>query len=209
MRKKAFSILLACLCMFSAACGSNSKKAPEHAEPQVKEPAIETGRRDGERFEGVIMLEGMEETVKYEHVKNSTIGFEMDYDYEHFVRLSEPDRDRFISCYDNPQNPVDYLEVKTSTEDADTVAASVSEVLSKDYEPGMSSFMLDHAGSCIRIDASAAKGGKVMPDLLQMVYIIPATDGCRIATAHYSIESAEGFGKRFRNMMDTFVVIQQ
>ena len=69
--------------------------------------------------------------------------------------------------------------------------------------------MLDHAGSCIRIDASAAKGGKVMPDLLQMVYIIPAEDGCRIATAHYSIESAEGFGKRFRNMMDTFVVIQQ
>ena len=104
---------------------------------------------------------------------------------------------------------MDYLEVKTSTEDADAVAASVCEMLSKDYEPSMSSFMLDHAGSCIRIDASAAKGGKVMPDLLQMVYIIPATDGCRIATAHYSIESAEGFGKRFRNMMDTFMVIQQ
>ena len=82
MRKKAFSILLACLCMFSAACGSNSKKAPEHAEPQVKEPAIETGRQDGERFETTIILEGMEEKVRYEHIRDEALGFEMDYDYE-------------------------------------------------------------------------------------------------------------------------------
>jgi len=67
--------------------------------------------------------------------------------------------------------------------------------------------MLDLAGRCIRIDASAEKGGMTMPDLLQMVYIIPAADGCRVATAHYSIESAEGFGRRFHYMMDTFSAI--
>ena len=37
-----------------------------------------------------------------------------------------------------------------------------------------------------------------------MVYIIPAADGCRIASAHYAIEASEGFGRRFRYMMDTF-----
>ena len=40
-----------------------------------------------------------------------------------------------------------------------------------------------------------------------MVYIVPAADGCRIAAAHYSFESAEGFGRRFRYIMDTFSVL--
>ena len=48
-----------------------------------------------------------------------------------------------------------------------------------------------------------------MPDLLQMVYIIPAPDGCRVATAHYSIESAEGFGRRFSYILNTLVVIDR
>ena len=46
-----------------------------------------------------------------------------------------------------------------------------------------------------------------MPEHLRAVYIIPAADGCRVAAAHYSIESAEGFGRRFRCFMDTFSVI--
>ena len=57
--------------------------------------------------------------------------------------------------------------------------------------------MLDCAGSCIKIDASNAKGNDGMPDLLQAVYIIPAADGSRFATAHYSFEIAEGFRSRF------------
>ena len=40
-----------------------------------------------------------------------------------------------------------------------------------------------------------------------MVYIIPAADGCRVATAHYSAEGAEGFGRRFHYFMETFSVI--
>ena len=46
-----------------------------------------------------------------------------------------------------------------------------------------------------------------MPDHLQAVYIIPAADGCRVAAAHYAIEGAEGFAKRFHYMMETFAVI--
>ena len=46
-----------------------------------------------------------------------------------------------------------------------------------------------------------------MPEQLQMVYIIPASDGCRIATAHYAIEASEGFGRRFHYIMDSFAVI--
>ncbi|MBR3740929.1 MAG: SH3 domain-containing protein [Clostridia bacterium] len=168
---------------------------------------IYAGKQAGERYEKVIMLEGMEETVQYEHAVNDAMGIAIDYEYESLVRRSESDRECFVSCYDDPNRPENYLEVKYSPADAEAAAASVSGTLSNDYDLIMESFMLDRAGSCIRIGASEAKGGKGTPDMLQMVYIIPAADGSIIATAHYSFESAEGFGARFRNMMHTLTVI--
>lgn len=169
--------------------------------------SVETGRQDGERFEDVIMMEGMEETVKYEHIRNDSLGIEMDFDYERFERHSESDRECFVSLYDDIDNPQIYLEVTTSPDDADTVAATIGETLSANYDIIKESITLDRAGNCILIDASNAKGNKGTPDLLQTVYIIPADDGCRIATAHYTFESAEGFGRRFNYIMNTLVVI--
>jgi len=165
-------------------------------------------RQDGERFEDVIILEGMEETVRYEHVKNEMIGFEMDYDYENFVRYSETDRERFVSNWDDPNNPENYLEVRYSPLNAEAAAEAISETLSKEYEISRDdAFMLEGAGRCIRIDASEVKGGGWMPDQLQAVYVIPAGDGCRVAAAHYAIEGSEGFGRRFRYMMDSFSAV--
>ena len=46
-----------------------------------------------------------------------------------------------------------------------------------------------------------------MPDHLQTVYIIPADDGCRVATAHCEIVESEGFLRRFRYMMNTFSAV--
>ena len=56
----------------------------ETAEVQIEPaatpaPAPAAVRQDGERFEEVIILEGMEETVHYEHVRNEALGLEMDY----------------------------------------------------------------------------------------------------------------------------------
>ena len=185
-------------------CGGSSGKAAaveptyvadpiitaEPAEPA--EAAAESGRQDGERFESVIMLEG----------------FEMDYDYESFARQSGAESERLVSIYDRPENPENYLEVTYSAQDADTAAAAVSEALSHEYDIIMEAFQLDRAGSCIRIDASNARGNGGTPDRLQMVYIIPAGDGCRIAAAHYSFESAEGFGRRFQYMLNTLEVME-
>ena len=149
----------------------------------------------------------MEEIVKYEHVRDEIVGFEMDYDYEKFERKIELDKERFVSRYDDPKNPENYLEVTSSSQDAETVAASVSEDLSRDYDIIKQSFVLDRAGNCLRIGASSLKGNKGTPDQLQMVYIIPAADGSRIATAHYSYESADGFGRRFADFMNSFTVL--
>ena len=100
--------------------------------------------------------------------------------------------------------------MRYSAEDAETAAAAICETLSGEYEISRhDSFPLDRAGSCIRIDASEVKGGGYMPDQLQAVYIIPASDGCRIAAAHYAIEGAEGFGRRFHYMMETFSIIDR
>ena len=65
----------------------------------------------------------------------------------------------------------------------------------------------DRAGNCIYIEASVLKGMNTMADQIQVVYIIPASDGCFVATAHFSIESAEGFGRRFSCMLQTFSAI--
>ena len=175
----------------------------------IPEPApeeAETGRQDGERFEAVIVIEGMDETVKYEHVKNDVLGIEIDYDYENFVRQKDDAAERFISIYDNADAPENYLEIVHSEQDAETAVKSVGEELSKEYEIYQSDYTLDNAGECTRIDASADVGGKTMPEHLKMVYIDPATDGCMIATAHYTIESAEGFGRRFAYIMHTMTV---
>ena len=179
----------------------------ESAEPP--EIVTETGRQDGERFEDVILMEGMEETVHYEHIRNDSLGFEMDYDYELFVRYTDAGRERFVSAWDDQENPENYLDITYSAEDAESVSASIGEALSEDYEIIKESYQLDHAGSCTRIGASEIKGGGFMPDLLQMVYIIPAADGCRIAAAHYTIEAAEGFGTRFSYIVNTLTVIER
>ena len=153
----------------------NADPVSQSESAEASEGTIYTGRQNGERFETVILLEGMEETVRYEHVRNETVGFEMDYDYESFVRRSETGRECFVSVWDDSYNPENYLEVTYSSQDASSVAASVSEALSRDYEISRDdSFPLDRAGSCIRIDASAVKGGGWMPNQLQMVYIYSA-----------------------------------
>ncbi len=167
----------------------------------------ETGRQDGERFETVIILEGMEETVRYEHVRSEALGFEMDYDYENLVRRSEAERECFISVWDDAQNPENYLEITYVAEDAGTAAASVRERLSADYDLLESERELERAGSCLRIEASELKGTGRMADQLQAVYVIPADEGCIVAAAHYAIEAAEGFGRRFNYLLNTLSVI--
>ena len=118
------------------------------AEPSASPAAA--GRKDGERFESVITIEGMEETVHYEHIRNESIGFEMDYDYENFQRRSEADRECFISVWDDAANPENYLEVKHLSQDAETAAASIVEELSDRYDVGRSTFTLEKAGECIQ-----------------------------------------------------------
>ena len=177
--------------------------------PYAAAAASEDVRQDGERFDAVIMLEGMEETVHYEHIRNDAIGFEMDYDYESFVRSSESDRECIISIYDRPEDPWNYLEVKYVANNADTVSVSVREALSGEYDTIAEWISLDGVGGCTRIDASNAKNNGGTPDQLQAVYIIPAGEGCLVATAHYTFESAEGFGRRFSYMLNTLTVIDR
>ena len=202
--------------------GAQSENAAETSEsvPTIDpvsqtEPAAspaseaEAGRTAGERFEEVIVLEGMEETVHYEHIRNAAIGIEMDYDYESFVRRSEADRECFISVWDDTDAPENSLEVKYSAEDAESVAAAIRENLSQTYDLLEESRELDRAGNCIYIEASELKGTGRMADQLQVVYIIPASDGCRVATAHFSAEAAEGFGRRFSYMVNTLVAVDR
>jgi len=224
MKKTRYLLALsAALMLMLTGCGKAPAAVTESSTPETAAPAAESqsavietsepaplpARQDGERFEDVIMLEGMEETVKYEHVVNKTLGIEMDYDYESFVRRSEADRERFVSVWDNAENPENYLELTYSPESAEAAKASISEALSKEYDLTEGTRTLDRAGDCLRIEASVIKGTNNMAPQIQTVYIIPAPDGCRIATAHCAIEASEGFGRRFAYMLNTLSVISR
>ena len=182
--------------------------AEEPADSETANVVVETGRQNGERFESVIQLEGMEETVQYEHVVSRAAGFEIDYEYENLVRRSEADRELFLSAWDDPAQPVNYLEVRYDTGNAELVASALNAGLAASYDTTLEETDLDRAGRCLCIEASQVKGGG-LANQLQRVYIIPASDGCRIATAHYSLEAAEGFGRRFQSMLHTLSVIER
>ena len=173
------------------------------AEPEgLPDVTNETRRQDGERFEDVIMLEGMQETVKYEHVRNDSLGIELDYDYENFERHNDSGSERFVSRYDAGTS----LDIGYSPESAEKMADSFAETFSMAYDIVREPYTLAKAGSCIRIDASATKDGQT-PDLLQAVYIIPAGEGSIVAGMQYSFEAADGFGKRFNEILNTLEVI--
>lgn len=195
-----------------AAPSTEAEEPATSAEPE--EPATSTepeeptgeGRQDGERFEETIMLEGMEETVKYEHAINKELGVEMDYEYDSLARQSDPESERFVSFYDDPSSPDNYLELTRVPEGKDAAAETVKKDLSEKYEIEMDETTLEGAGDCVRLDVVSLKGG-ALPDRLQTVHIIPAGDGCIIARAHYTLEAAEGFGSRFAYMVNTLSVI--
>ena len=147
MRKRFSSaavLALAMALLITLLCGCSRRGSePQPEEPvQNSEPSGPNGpagapeaetaaeRQDGERFEAVVVMEGMEETVRYEHIRNDAVGFGMDYDYERFQRRSQADRESFVSCWDDPENPENCLNVRYDPRDAETVAAGISAVLS-------------------------------------------------------------------------------
>lgn len=227
MKKTILSLLLLAAMMLSlAACGAapasgNDTPAAE-AESQttasddgqiIVEETIETAaedeRQNGERFEAVIVMEGMEETVRYEHIRREDLGFAMDYDYENFVRQSEGDRERFVSDWDDPADPQNYLEVSYDTGNANLVADVLSAGLSDVYDLLQDERELDNGVKCLRIEASVIKGTNQMAEMIQEIYIIPAGSGSIVARACYAIEGAEGFGRRFAYMVRTLNALER
>ena len=188
-------------------CTETADEVVAEAAPATPAAESDLALQPGEHFEGTVTLEGTEQIVHYEAIRNEALGFEMGYDYENFVRHSEADCERFISVWDNPDDPEIYLEITHSSDDAETTAASIAETLSAQYNVSRWEYTLDRAGDCIDLRGELDKEGQMSIWELQMVYIIPADDGCFVAWGHYTRESAEGCGARFRGMMHTFAVL--
>lgn len=218
-------MLIAALALSLTGCGkapAAQNTAPAEAQTPAQEttPTAETpaakpeaeafpARADGERFEDVIMIEGMEETVQYEHVKSAAFGFEMDYDYENFVRQSDAKSERFVSVWDDPNAPENYIEVRSDTGNAELVADVIIATLSQDYDIRQEYRELERAGQCIHIAAEVIKGTDQMSEHLQYVYVIPAPDGCRVVTEHCFAVDCEGLLRRFSYMLNTLSVVDR
>ena len=214
--KKHIALLCAVLLLLAALTGC--AKGKEEAQPAGSETPVETAeaaeetsvpeRQHGDRFEDVITIEGMEETIKLQHFVNETAGFAMDYDYESFVCRASSDRLQIVSAYDDPETPENYLEVSYCPEDAETVADAIEKTLSEDYAVSRDTAVLNSGLECIHMDASATPDGAYTADVLQAVYVIPAADGCRVAHLRYLPEGSDGFGKRLSHMASTVTVME-
>lgn len=205
MKKKllAFALFAAIGCTL-AGCGGVPANDPQDAASE----AADAARQDGDRFETVIMLESMEETVRYEHVRNEAMDFELDYDYEILERYSEEDRECFLAQGEDPEDPWNYFELRSDTGNANLVADALKATLSGSYDTvTVEESSLERAGACLQISASGAKDALAPAGSLQTVYVIPAGEGCLVATVHCTYESAEGFGARASYMLNTLAVI--
>ena len=213
MKKWLCFVICAVMLLALCACGAQTEEPPAVSEETAE--WTREGYYADESADFVAVFEedpdwqDPEETVQYEHVINDTAGFEIDYDHGSFMRRSEADRECFISIYDDPDAPENYLELTRSTDDAETAAAAIIEELSRDYDITQETRELENAGACIWIEASVIKGTDNMADQLQWVYIIPAHDGCIVARAHSFIVESEGFGHRFSYMMDTLAILDR
>ena len=202
MKKTVITLTLAAALALSG-CGSAPSPAAQEVTPEVAAVTVKPDRENGERFEGSLSVLGMVETIHYEHIVNEALGLEMDYDYENFTRTSDAAGERFVSVWDDPARPENYIEVRAEAQSAEQVTEAVIAELSEDYELTQSTRTLDYAGECLRIEASVIKGTNRMPDQLQAVYIIPAPNGCLVATTHAFIVESEGFFKRCDDIIRT------
>ena len=216
-RYLALLLSLVLLLAVAAGCGKRGEdpqpaasESPVEASAEVAEetPATAPERQHGERFEDTIMIEGMEETVRLEHFIHETAGFAVDYDYEAFVCRSAADRLMIIWDYDDPETPENYIEISYSPEKAETVADAIEKALSEDYEVYRDTGKLSSGLECIRMDASAVRGGANTADVIQDVYVIPAPDGCRVAKIQYIPEGSDGFGRRLDYLVNTITVME-
>ena len=181
-------------------CGKTGSKA--------EAPAPTPGRQDGERFETTVMVEGMEESVGYEHVRSEALGFELDYDYEMLERFSEGERERFLARGEDPEDPWNYFELRAVPGGSEAVTAALSANLADAYDKVEASpYTLAGAGACTLLDASGAKEGKALSGSLQSVYVIPAGERCLVAAVHCTMESAGGFGVRVSQILNTLTLI--
>ena len=178
------------------------------APAETPRPAATPGRQDGERFETTVIVEGMEETVSYEHIRNEALGFEMDYDYEILERRQDADREVFLALGEDPEDPWNYFEIRRTAGDADSVTAGLSANFSDGYESvSAAPFTFDGAGACTCINVSGAKDGKAPAGSLLTVYVIPADGSCLVALVRCTFESAGGFGVRANAMLNTLTLI--
>ncbi len=177
------------------------------AEPETSPAAA---HQPGDRYEGTVTLDGMEETVYYEQIRNDVLGYEIGFDAQNFKRVTDTNRDRFISAFDDPEAPENWIEVRYYPMDAEAIAEDYIESLSYRYEVTKEESVLETAGACIEIDASVDKETHEMADILQTVYVIPAANGsCRTVTTRCAIVDSEGFGARFRGILKTFSVAER
>lgn len=203
--KRVFSLLLAAVLILSAAgckasSGVNDSIQPHNTTPsQTTEPeltGIHTAHKSGDRFETIIMLEGMEEPAMAEHFVNPNGVYCIDYFYEDFELVEDSNGESFLWRGFDGGDILGYMCLRVT--------------------PGLKA--ADQARLiCLRMNADAQNVTFAGYDALEISgyigesyvthYLFDTPRGCVEIEIACIIEGLEGIGARMHAMLATFEML--
>lgn len=194
----------------TAAAGTNTTaqttqtQDPDTLKTEADGSVLSSEMPDGFRFESSVWLEGMEEKVQYEHAISLNAGISIDYDYGMFTRMTGEASETFVSVYDDGAQPKNYIAISASPADGETMKGIIEAYLKQTF----GSILTEQTDvgpftGCTRFTASNPITDDFSADSVTVQYVIPANDGSRLVELYYTVETAEGFGSRMEQMLDT------
>ena len=166
--------------------------------------------KDQNTYQGIILLEGMEEEVTYQMYK-SDLGYQIAYDIDRFTVTKEKDNDTFMAENPNPElYPYVYFSIGRNEYTGKEINLNDSDLHLQDDETGKD-LVANAKEDTVKIgdyDAIHWKliDGNEWNSLVKHYYYIKGDKYYYWIKTNYFLEASEGYGSRISAMLDTFVI---
>lgn len=163
-----------------------------------------------EPSKGIVMLEGMEEEVRYKTYQ-SELGYQMAYDIDRFTVTNDKGIDTFMTENSNPElYPYVFINIECKEYSADQQDIRGVDLSFYDTETGKylnanSTKDTVKIGTYDAIDFKLIDGSE-WNSLVKHYYLITTEQNYYVIQTNYYLEAAEGYGARILAMLDTFEI---
>ena len=187
------------LIAFAGRCGRTGDTGAENETGTVQgPPALPGWTDDGYMYEAVIEVEGMEETVWYANYRSDK-GYAMAYDVERFAPEQYAEYDLFAKLY-NPSYLADFIWIsRVYNADEGAAEAKRNALIDAGYSASGISQTRVGSGGYLAKCFSARQG-----EVIARHFFVDAGNGYFTIVVTYTQQTAEGYGTRMLQMLNTF-----